>query len=192
MADAYLAAHIVDLENRIERLRRRADRHILREIEDSFDLTDAEFKELYRLTPELTSNLIDELAPHLLRTRITGLSVEKQVLSAIRLFATGCYQRPVGEQWGISMSQPSISRCVHRVTNAINDHLFRQWVQFPMTPEAKQLAREQFQNAPQPFEEAIGAIDCTHVAIIAPREHEEAYINHHGYHSINVQMISWS
>lgn len=80
MADAYLAAHIVDLENCIERLRRRADRHVLREIEDPFDLTDAEFKELYRLTPELTSNLIDELAPHLMRTRITGLSVEKQVI----------------------------------------------------------------------------------------------------------------
>lgn len=80
MADAYLAAHIVDLENRIERLRRRADRHILREIEDPFHLTDAEFKELYRLTPELTSNLIDELAPHLTHTRITGLSVEKQVI----------------------------------------------------------------------------------------------------------------
>lgn len=58
-----------------------------------------------------------------------------------------------------------------------------------MTPEAKQLAREQFQNAPQPFEGAIGAIDCTHVAIIASKEHEEAYINHHGYHSINVQMV---
>lgn len=58
-----------------------------------------------------------------------------------------------------------------------------------MIPEAKQLAREQFRNAPQPFEGAIGAIDCTHVTIIAPREHEEAYINHHGYHSINVQMV---
>lgn len=75
------------------------------------------------------------------------------------------------------MSQPSISRCVHRVTDAINDNLFRQWVQFPMTPKAKQLAREQFRNAPQPFEGAIGAIDCTHVAIIAPRKHQEAYIN---------------
>lgn len=87
------------------------------------------------------------------------------------------------------MSQSSISRCVHRVTDAINENIFRQWVQFLMTLEARRIAREQFQNARQPFEGAIGAIDCTHVAILAPREHEEAYINHNGYHSLNVQMV---
>lgn len=82
MADAYLAAHIIIcLENRAERLERRTDRHILREIEEPFDLTNAEFKELYRLTPELTSDLVDVLSPHLMHTRITGLSVEKQVMS---------------------------------------------------------------------------------------------------------------
>ncbi|KAL6420873.1 hypothetical protein ACFW04_014389 [Cataglyphis niger] len=60
--------------------------------------------------------------------------------------------------------------------------------QFSMTLEARRIAVEQFQNARQPFEGAIGAIDCTHVAILAPREHKEAYINHNGYHSLNVQM----
>ncbi|XP_011860176.1 PREDICTED: putative nuclease HARBI1 [Vollenhovia emeryi] len=49
----------------------------------------------------------------------------------------------------------------------------------------------QFQNARQPFEGAIGAIDCTQqfLAILGPKDHEEAYINHHGYPSLNVQMI---
>lgn len=85
MADAYLAAHILNLENRIQRLERRADRQILREIEEPFDLTDVEFRELYRLTPELTSDLIDVLAPYLMHTRITGLSVEKQVYNVLLL-----------------------------------------------------------------------------------------------------------
>lgn len=111
-------------------------------------------------------------------------------MSAIRFYATGCFQRPVGEQLGISMSQTSIGRCIYRARDAINDLIFRQWVQFPMTPQARQLARIQFQNASQPFEGAIGAIDCTHVAILASREHEEAYVNHHGYHSLNVQMVN--
>lgn len=108
----------------------------------------------------------------------------------MRFYATGCFQRPVGEQWGISMSQTSISRCIHKVADAINELIFRQWVQFPMTSGARQLARIQFQNARQPFEGAIGAIDCTHIAILALKEHEEAYINHHGYHSLNVQMVN--
>ncbi|XP_070168188.1 LOW QUALITY PROTEIN: putative nuclease HARBI1, partial [Polyergus mexicanus] len=106
----------------------------------------------------------------------------------MRFYATGCFQRPVGEQWGICMSQTSISRCIHKVTDAIND-LIQQWVQFPMTLGARQLARMQFQNARHSFEGGIGAIDCTHVAILALKKHEEAYVNHHGYHSLNVQMI---
>lgn len=48
----------------------------------------------------------------------------------------------------------------------------------------------EFRNARQPFEGAIGAIDCIHIAILAPKVHEEAYINHHEYHSLNVQMLS--
>lgn len=111
-------------------------------------------------------------------------------MAALRFYATGCFQRPVGEQWGISMSESSISRCVHKVTDAINNLIFRQWIQFPITAEARYQAKLKFQNARHSFEGAIGAIDCSHVAIIAPRIHEEAYVNHHGYHSLNVQMVN--
>lgn len=36
----------------------------------------------------------------------------------------------------------------------------------------------------------LGAIDCTHIAIGAPRELREDYYNHKKFHSINVQMVS--
>lgn len=63
-------------------------------------------------------------------------------------------------------------------------------MKFPMTNAERQKARENFAQAPQPFEGAIGAIDCTYIHIIAPRQHEEAYVNHHGKHSLNVQAVS--
>lgn len=59
-----------------------------------------------------------------------------------------------------------------------------------MTLEERQIARAKFMNAPQPFEGAIGAIDCTFVNILGPRRHEEAFVNHHGMHSLNVQAVS--
>ena len=56
-----------------------------------------------------------------------------------------------------------------------------------MTNIQRNEACEEFQNAPQPLiEGAIGAIDCTHINILAPKVHEEAYVNHHGNHSLNV------
>lgn len=112
-----------------------------------------------------------------------------KVLSAIRFYATGCFQRPVGEQWGISLSQTSISRCLHKVTDAINKDLLRQWVKFPTTTYERHCAKEQFQSSSFPFEGCIGAIDCSHIAILAPASYEGAYVNHHGYHSLNVQMV---
>ncbi|XP_036318001.1 putative nuclease HARBI1 isoform X1 [Rhagoletis pomonella] len=113
-----------------------------------------------------------------------------KVLAALRFYVTGCYQRPVGEQWGISMSQTSISRCIHRVTDAINNSMFTTKVKFPMTQLECQAANEIFASASSPFVAGtIGAIDCTHVSILAPKNNESNYVDHHGYHSMNVQMI---
>lgn len=39
------------------------------------------------------------------------------------------------------------------------------------------------------FPLVVGAIDGTHVRIQAPHVHEEAYVNRHRYHSINVQVV---
>lgn len=107
----------------------------------------------------------------------------------INFFAKGGYQRATGDNFIANVSQSSVSRCIHCVTNAINQTLLRRWVRFPMTAVERCNAREKFNNAPQPFEGAIGAIDCTHINIIAPKDHEEAYMNHHGNHSLNVQAV---
>lgn len=87
------------------------------------------------------------------------------------------------------MSQPSVSRCIRKVTDAINDLLLRRWVKFPMTDMERHVAREKFRTAAQPFPGAIRAIDCTYINIKGPKEHEEAYVNHWGYHTINAQLV---
>ncbi|XP_012154648.1 putative nuclease HARBI1 [Ceratitis capitata] len=68
--------------------------------------------------------------------------------------------------------------------------MFPAKVRFPMTQIERQAGKEIFVSSSSPFVGGtIEAIDCTHVSIMSPKTHEEAYVNHHGYHSINVQMI---
>lgn len=83
MALGYLALDLIRMEDRVQRLERRTQRQLLRATEDPFDLTNNEFRELYRLTPDLIFDLIDALEPRLQRTRITGLSTEKKVIQII-------------------------------------------------------------------------------------------------------------
>lgn len=40
------------------------------------------------------------------------------------------------------------------------------------------------------FPGTIGAIDCTHVAIIARSVEEYNYLNSKGFHSKNIQLVS--
>ncbi|XP_036335389.1 putative nuclease HARBI1 [Rhagoletis pomonella] len=87
------------------------------------------------------------------------------------------------------MSQSSISSSIRKVTNSINKIKFGQYVRFPMTATERHEVIEQWTVSRHCFPGAIGAIDCTHDAIRGPYEHEESYVNHHGYHSINIQMI---
>ncbi|CAK1604037.1 unnamed protein product [Parnassius mnemosyne] len=190
MAESYLAWDLSVLEHRRVMVMRRQIARNRRESENPLDLEDSEFLYLYRVTKDMFSELVGALRPSLQKQQPYGLSVESQLQTALRFYASGCYQLPVGLQWGCSMSQKSVSRVVHAVTEAINEKLLRKYIKFPMTPEGRRAAKAKFRNAPQPFPDAIGAIDCTHIKILAPKLHEEAYVSgHHEGHSLNVQVV---
>ncbi|XP_011860407.1 PREDICTED: putative nuclease HARBI1 [Vollenhovia emeryi] len=148
-----------------------------------FDLTDEQFVKVFRLSKEAVHYLCDALQETLQRRRRTGLSVETQ------FFATGSYQKCVGNDYLTSVSQPAVSRAIKAVAVSITELLTHQWIQFPRTEEKRTASKRRFQEARQ-FKGVIGCIDCTHVAIVKPSIHEEVYSNHKGFHSINVQAVS--
>ncbi|RVE41118.1 hypothetical protein evm_014234 [Chilo suppressalis] len=86
-------AHAEDMR----RLRRK--RKMIRELCDAFDLPDKPFEDRYRLTKPLVRGLITELHPFLKSTRRRDtISDETKVLTALAFYATGSYQRIVGEE----------------------------------------------------------------------------------------------
>lgn len=53
---------------------------------------------------------------------------------ALRFFASGFYQMDIGKNIYMAVSQPTVSRCIHEVINAISrQEIMSQWIKFPST-----------------------------------------------------------
>ncbi|XP_064468673.1 putative nuclease HARBI1 [Ornithodoros turicata] len=165
---------------------------VFRSPEDAFAYDEQQFRDLFRLPKDAVRALCDELRDILSpRTaRRTALSVEAKVLTALRFYATGSYQRCVGQEVTISIAQSCVSDCISSVSKAICDLLLTRYCSFPRTAEELTHLKMAFTSV-SGMPACIGAIDCTHVAIIGtsePTYRECVCVNRKGYHSLNVQM----
>lgn len=108
-------------------------------------------------------------------------------LCCLRFFATGSYQRSVGSDALSCMSQTSVSRCIHEISNAINA-LASKYVYMPTDHEVEDI-KQKFYNIAS-FPGIVGLIDGTHIKIKSPGEPtEQAYYCRKGGHSINVLIM---
>lgn len=169
-------------------------RRNLRDNSNPFELDETTFIRQFRLNRRAAQFLVEAISPHLdVAERETRIPNYLRILCVLHFFGHGSYQLSIGSNATLGLSQPCVSRCIQEVSNIIVRHLANDWIHFPRDRRAYQ------RNAVQFFEEfhfpgIIGAIDCTHVAIIAPPVvhdvHPAApYYNRKGFYSINVQAI---
>ncbi|XP_049314076.1 putative nuclease HARBI1 [Bactrocera dorsalis] len=89
------------------------------------------------------------------------------------------------------MSQPSISRSIRHICKLVLEHKNVE-ISFPNATEHYNTIKMGFHNK-FGIKGVIGAIDCTHVAIIGPSSSSNVipheYMNRKGYYSINVEAI---
>ncbi|XP_055714404.1 putative nuclease HARBI1 [Phlebotomus papatasi] len=76
---------------------------------------------------------------------------------------SGCYQRPIGQDVAVCLSQTSVSRCVKEVGEAICNHLSHRFIRFPTTREDINFTKRIFYEK-YSFPGVLGCIDCTHVS----------------------------
>jgi hypothetical protein len=112
-----------------------------------------------------------------------------QILAPIRFFATGGYQRGAGQDYFIAIGQSTVSKCIKKFMQLVIEHLYKTWIAFPGTAATRATTERDF-RVHHGFPHLLGCIDCTHIALFTPTEHEESYMNHKGFHSLNVQMVS--
>ena len=123
------------------------------------------------------------------------IAPQKQLLIALRFFATGSLQQVTGDTIGVS--QPTISRVVSRVSKSIC-RLYDRFIKFPTNENSSEIMIGFYNllngdpNA-NPFPGVIGAIDCTHIRVLAAGfENREIFRNRKGCITINVQVLLFS
>ncbi|KAK5648018.1 hypothetical protein RI129_002910 [Pyrocoelia pectoralis] len=180
---------VVEEEDRLEEFRHyNVQRRIMGEDNNPFLLSDTHFLNLFRLTKQMVHYLCMTLSPHLIKTSSLAVDPEKRIFTALYFYATGSYQRTVVQSWNLSVSQQMVATIIHEVTHIIITYVAPNWIKFPSTIEELNATKAIFMQRTG-FPGVIGAIDCTHVAIIAPSVEEHNYLNRKGFHSKNVQII---
>ncbi|KAK4874307.1 hypothetical protein RN001_013667 [Aquatica leii] len=183
-----------DIERAVEMQLFRLERRHIRDASNPFEIPDTVFKSLYRIPKQLAINLIAELEVFMVETvRSTSVPNALKVLCALHFYAHGSYQKSVGQDFFLGLSQTTVSRCIESVSEIISGQLSRRYLKFPRGEDSQLTLKRRFMEKYH-FPGVIGCIDCTHVAVIAPPlEHPQypgyAYLNRKGYYSINVQII---
>ncbi|GFQ92124.1 nuclease HARBI1 [Trichonephila clavata] len=152
------------------------------------ELDDYEFQRRFRLTKENVAELT-LLIEHKLESKTScnnALSPLEQVLIALRFYAVACMQLAIADLCDVS--QPTVCRVVHRVSEAIAS-LLPDFIHLPVNrEECKTVSRKFFNIAG--FPKVIGALDGTFVRIISPGgEDAERFRCRKSYFALNVQTI---
>lgn len=176
------------------------EERVYREHRDAFLLREEAFRRQYRLTKRLVRWLCGSVRGELTRVRqntATSLTVEIQVLCALRFFATGSFQGMVATDEHLATSQSSVSRSIRAVAEAIVDCLGEEWISFPGTPAALAATKSAFARLDDRFDGCVGCVDGTLIAIQAPSSDDDdpdinkaSYFCRKGFYALNVMVVS--
>lgn len=130
------------LEDEVNRAALRRER-VFRDRLNPFEEPQHVLLNRYRFPKEKIEEFVEELAPllELPTRRVRAVSPATQVAVALSIFASGGFQRGMGNLHGVSQS--TASRIFNRVTDAIVNVKLRE-IQFPNRPRDLALTKQDF------------------------------------------------
>ncbi|XP_063223467.1 putative nuclease HARBI1 [Bacillus rossius redtenbacheri] len=166
----------------------RLPKRYIRNTPDPFEIyREKEFQNKFRFSKEVVRNVLYPFVQHLEKPDNRGLPIpaERQLLLALRFYATGSFHEVCGDMSGLSRS--TAGAIVKAVTEALAGQL-RHHIKLPNTDEEMNGAMQKFFEIGN-FPGVVAAIDCTHVPIANPGgDRGEVFRNRHGIFSLNVQV----
>ncbi|KAF9795289.1 hypothetical protein SFRURICE_004661, partial [Spodoptera frugiperda] len=115
---------------------------------------------------------------------------EKLILCTLAFFASGSYQKILGENVRTYISQASASRAIRTVVDAINQpDIIKKYIRFPGNASEREILKQKFYEKFK-IPGTIGCIDGTLISMVRPKEHEERFYCRKGYHARNAVIIN--
>ena len=145
---------------------------------------DLEWKRNFCVNRTTFQHLCTELSGKLQHasTVRAAVSVETRVAITLWRLGTNVEYRTISHLFGVGISTACV--IVHKVCRAIVDVLLKKYIKIPTGPQAMDIVRG-FEELPQCF----GAIDGSHIPIIAPKDSHMDYYNRKGFYSIVLQAL---
>lgn len=162
----------------------------MRSDSDPFSVPDDYFVNQFRLTKDMVHHILFPALIHQMEsTSELAIEPSQKILMTLYFYAVGSHQRSIGQNHSFPACQQFVSKRVRQVTNLIVLSQAEQLIVFQPERQHNNRTKGRFMEKTR-FPGVLGAIDCTHVPILAPREEEHNYLNRKGYHSKNVQIVS--
>ncbi|XP_033098538.1 protein ANTAGONIST OF LIKE HETEROCHROMATIN PROTEIN 1-like [Anneissia japonica] len=151
--------------------------------------TNSQWRKNFRMGQATFNYLTDILEPYIGRLDNPfgrNIPTKKLVGMALYRLSTNCDLRTIANLFGVSCS--TVCEVVHSVCSAITEFLQPRYI---VWPEGQRLTEtvngfQQFHGFPQ----CVGAIDGSHIPIIAPYDRPNDYYNRKGHHSIVLQAVT--
>ena len=132
--------------------------------------------------------LCSTLAPYMLRQdtnmRLAVLVQVKIAISISRL-ATSNSMQSIADLYKIGLSTSQLA--VSQFTRAVKSTLLKTYIRWPTTAVMEKFADE-FQDI-HGIPYVVGAVDGSHIPIVAPHLHAVDYYNRKGFHSVLLQGV---
>ena len=149
--------------------------------------SDREWKQNFRVSRNTFNFLCRELAPYLAKHHVVRepLSLELRVAVCLWRLGTNVEYRTISHLFGVGLSTVCVA--VHDTCHVLVEQFASLYIKIPKGQELQSIVDgfESKWNFPQ----CIGAIDGSHIPIIAPKDNPLDYYNRKGYHSVILQAL---
>ncbi|XP_032457240.1 putative nuclease HARBI1 [Nasonia vitripennis] len=158
----------------------------LRDVSNPFIMPINIFMRYYRMPPHVVINLTNLLQHRLVGERYS-IPLHLIVLSMLRFFAEGSFQKGFASDYRHPMGQSTASRYLTQFLQAVLE-LAPRFIRFPTSQEERRQISTQFQRTIR-IPGIIGLVDAFIVCMKRPSENEEAFYNYRHGPAMNVQIV---